>query len=182
MESKNYTQSYIADPRSTKEIRGMTLNLRTNIGYNTPNKKEFPILNFLEFVMPIIHDDFAIDVCDKKQMGNIHGLACPEEKCIRIREDVYEGAYNGNGRDRFTLAHELGHYLMHGKEHVKLARVQANKKLEAFKNPEWQANTFAAELLMPITLLHSDNPFKIASDFGVSLSAANFRVKKIYKH
>ncbi|UZP01950.1 ImmA/IrrE family metallo-endopeptidase [Clostridium botulinum] len=175
-------QNYIADPLSTAKIRQIALSLREVLEYDNSNRKEFPILPFLELVMPKVIEDFTICILPKEEMNNIHGLACPEENCIKIREDVYEGAINNNGRDRFTLAHELGHYLLHGKSHVHLARMEKDKQIEPFRDPEWQANTFAAELLMPINLIDTDNPFKIAREFKVSLKAAQIRAKKIYKH
>lgn len=46
-------------------------------------------------------------------MGAKHGETIPSENRIRIREDVYERACNGYGRDRLTMAHELGHLLLH---------------------------------------------------------------------
>lgn len=175
-------QNYIADPLSIVDIRNFALGIRNVLDFNTNDKKFFPIVEFLELIMPQIVKGFHICVFDKNQMGNIHGLACPEDNCINIREDVYEGAIKDNGRDRFTLAHELGHFLMHNKNHVKLARIENGQKCEIYRDPEWQANTFAAELLMPNNLMDTDNCFQIANDFGVSLSAAQIRVKKIYKH
>lgn len=179
---QNSMQNYIADPLSVINIRKIAYNIREVIDFNTKETKQFPIVKFLELIMPKIVENFHIYIADENEMGNVHGLACVEEDCIKIRKDVYEGAIEGNGRDRFTLAHELGHYLMHDKKHVKLARIEAGKSIEAFRNPEWQANTFAAELLMPINLIDTNNPFVIANEFGVSLKAAQIRAKKIYKH
>lgn len=36
-----------------------------------------------------------------------------EDIVIRVRSDVYERACENHGRDRFALAHELGHYSLH---------------------------------------------------------------------
>lgn len=174
--------NYIAQPRSIKDIRSLALQLRKNIGCDDPEFKEFPIVEFLELILPKIEKDFILCVLEKEEMGDIHGLAHPEENYIEVRQDVYNRAVKGFGRDRFTLAHELGHYLMHGKENVQLARIGDNKQIKAYQNPEWQADTFAAELLMPITLIDTSNPYEISEKFGVSLKAAEIRVKKIYKH
>ena len=129
----------------------------------------------------MLEEGFHICILTKEEMGNIHGLSCPTEKCIKIREDVYERAIQGYGRDRFTLAHEVGHYILHNTKSVQLARLGEERKIEAYRDPEWQANTFAAELLMPITLIDTDDINVIAEEFGVSKSAANVRIKKIHK-
>ena len=174
-------KNYIATPLSTNDIRKLALKIREVFGFNTQDSKKFPIDYFLEIGMPMLEEEFHICILPKDEMGNIHGLACPDEKCIKIREDVYERAINGYGRDRFTIAHEIGHYLLHNNETVRLARIEQNKRIEAYRNPEWQADTFAAELLMPITLIDTKNPRIISEEFGVSFTAANIRIKKIYK-
>ena len=175
-------QSYIADPLSTQEIRQMAINLRRNFGLNSEEDKMFPIVEFIELVVPSILEEFTLEILPQEEMGNVHGLACPEENCIKVREDVYERAIDGYGRDRFTLAHELGHFLLHHREHIRLARLENGSKIEAFRDPEWQANTFAAELLMPLGLIDTEEQRAIADEFGVSLQAASIRAKKIYKH
>lgn len=180
--------NFIATPRSTNDIRKLANYIRSIFGFNEIGKEFFPIVDFIEKVMPHIDKKFHIEVLKKSEMKDIHGLACPNEHCIKIREDVYDRAYSHEGRDRFTLAHELGHYLMHCGESVRLARLGETKTVPAYRDPEWQANTFAAELLMPIELINAVdeiNPFYICDKFGVSFQAATIRInniKKIYKH
>lgn len=167
----------IAEPLSIKQIREITNVLRQITDCN--NKKCFPVVEFLESFLPSIDPEFTLIIEDVNSMGSCHGLACPEEKCIKLREDVYEKAIQGSGRDRFTVAHELGHYLLHDNSHVTLARVEKNKKIEAFRNPEWQANTFAAELLVPLNLIDTQNIYEIAKVFGVSNQVAEIRLNKL---
>ena len=60
-------------------------------------------------------------------------------------------ANQANVRQRFTIAHELGHYLL-GHDHAKVID-------ETFDSPnrnEQEANKFAAELLMPEHFLKKD--------------------------
>lgn len=64
-------------------------------------------------------------------------------------------------RQRFTIAHELGHYFLHEglQEHVdenfRIAWRNANSS-KAVNWPEIEANRFAAELLMPTEFLQRD--------------------------
>lgn len=64
---------------------------------------------------------------------------------IRLRQDILEA-----GRKRFAIAHELGHWMLHGKISQILSCTSedmvAKYKASA---PEVEANYFAAELLMP---------------------------------
>jgi Zn-dependent peptidase ImmA (M78 family) len=57
-------------------------------------------------------------------------------------------------RQRFTIAHELGHWRLHGKKEVivdHLVRIdfRDDRASAATHHEEIQANAFAAELLMP---------------------------------
>ena len=170
--------SVIANPLSIKKIRELANMLREATNCN--DTAFFPVVHFIESILPSIDPEFALVIEDIDSMGVCHGLACPEEKCIKLREDVYERAIQGIGRDRFTLAHELGHYL-HDDNNVTLARMEKNKKIEPFRDPEWQANTFAAELLVPLNLIDTQNIYEIAENFGVSNQVAEIRLNKLNK-
>lgn len=93
------------------------------------------------------------------------------------------------GRRRFTVSHELGHFLLpehKGRSYQCTAddiwRYQSDKKLET------EANAFAAELLMPeawILPYLRRNPFsldlikQVAEVFDVSLTSAAIRLVKL---
>lgn len=85
-------------------------------------------------------------------------------------------------RKTFTLAHELGHYLLHPNEE-KLRVDRFNYSLDTKESlEETEANYFAASLLMPkeefIKVLSlTDDLSKIASYFGVSEAAVKTRIK-----
>lgn len=101
-------------------------------------------------------------------------------------------------RKRFTVAHELGHYFMHGsqfedKESIidtTLFRLTGSTQ-ESKDLREQEANEFAAELLMPYDkFTKSVNSMKIklgevyedvlAFDYQVSASAVKFRIKNLW--
>lgn len=130
-----------------------------------------PIVQILELVLPKIIPEYFFDVLQREEMGPNHGLTVPSENAIYLRQDVYDNAVDGQGRDRFTAAHELGHYLHHKDVPIKFHR--SATPLKAFRDSEWQANTFAAALLMPperMALCKSLS--EVADRFGVSLQAA----------
>lgn len=54
-------------------------------------------------------------------------------------------AFTGVERDRFTIAHELGHYVLHSREGE--CPIQATRF--GSTRVEWEANWFAAAFLMP---------------------------------
>lgn len=137
-----------------------------------------PIIEMLEFTLPKLDDEFNFEVLPESVMRGNHGLTIPDQKTIMLREDVYERALNGCGRDRMTAAHELGHYILHANLEVSLAR--SDEKLRAFEDSEWQANCFGGELLMPYTkkdLLIGKTPHEIADLCAASLEAATYQSK-----
>jgi len=87
-------------------------------------------------VLPTLIEGFSFEILTEKEIGDDHGLTYPDKKVIQLREDVYEGACQGNGRDRFTMAHELGHLFLH--RNVSFARNSHNTKVPLYMNSEWQ--------------------------------------------
>jgi Zn-dependent peptidase ImmA (M78 family) len=100
-------------------------------------------------------------------------------------------------RQRFTIAHELGHYLLHAGHTVHLDEGRAaftvnlrnSESSKGEDNDEREANFFAAELLMPSKFLREDldgmeldllgdNKIltELAKKYMVSLQALTFRL------
>lgn len=119
------------------------------------------------------------DWCTEQEMQGDHGLTFPNHGVIKIREDVYLGAHDGNGRDRFTMIHEVGHLVQH--DNVAFSR--ATTKHQFYEDSEWQADTFAAELMMPREHVRQlcKSPIDVMDAFGVSRSAANKRWSNLQK-
>jgi len=168
----------IAKPRSRKAIRMLTQNLRELCGVQ--KYFEFPIVEFFEGVLPNILSDFNYEIIPDKEMGNCDGKTFPELSLIQIKESVYMGACEGKPRDRFTIAHEIGHLLLHGQNNVSHARIDdPNKKIKPYENPEWQANVFAAELLIPIEQINGLSAKEVADKCKVSFTAAEIQLNYV---
>ena len=125
---------------------------------------------------------------------DIDEFAQSQDGSIKVEEKgkfkIYISKYTGPLRDRFTIAHELGHYVLHsdyGKKKIKAARSGSNQV-------EWEANWFAAGLLMPTRIFgkyykklkklknRDIKPENIlAGKFLVSLSATNIRIETLTK-
>lgn len=171
---------YEASPLSRLNIRELTNLIRKVTGLE--NEMYFPIKEFLEFVMPKMDKDFVLEIVPQSEMGSNHGLAFPEDKLIKLREDVYDGAVAGKPRDRLTMAHEVGHYFLHTKERISFARNRGGaEQLPAYKDPEWQANAFAGELLAPPHIIRNMSVFEVMQYCGVSQDAARKQLKSINK-
>lgn len=161
------------EPMSRKSIRQLVMEFRKLFGLE--NSLFFPIVQFVEWCLPELGLDFELlDVCE---MEDTYGLTNTNKNTLYIREDVYIGAVNDNPRDRFTLCHELGHFLLHTPDRVSFARGD----IPAYRNPEWQANTFAGELMAPYGLTYNLTADEIAEKCGMSKQAAKIQYDSFRK-
>lgn len=167
---------YIAQARSRKQIREVAELIR-KVQF-AENDLYFPILDFVEKTLPRIVPSFSFRVGDIDQMGECEGLTIPEKDEIWIRQDVYLKAEEGRGRERLTIAHELYHYLEHSKETVAFART-GGKNIPPYKDPEWQADAFGGELLVPHHLVRGMSVEEVMVRCGVSYKAAQFQLRYV---
>lgn len=99
---------------------------------------------------------------------------------IILSNSTYEAANEGNGHGRFTVAHELGHAMLHmGQIGFAMA---CDRRTPVYCNSEWQATEFATQCLMPDLLLgnwlrHSAED--VSAVFGVSHECAALRLYKL---
>jgi Zn-dependent peptidase ImmA (M78 family) len=104
--------------------------------------------------------------------------------------------HHASVRQNFTIAHELGHLLLHDQEQLHVDRAFPSVRLrddvssQGVDDAEKEANLFAAELLMPHEFvrrdvahhntldLYDDNFVpQLAAKYGVSVQALMFRLQ-----
>lgn len=167
-------QDFQVPPRSWDWIDDYADRFRSHFGL--ADVPHFPVVDVIERVLDYKMNFCRFEVGDADEMGGAEGLTCPKGEFIMLRSDVYRGAINDDGRDRFTAAHELGHRMLH--TNVPLARAMTSGRIDAFKRSEPQANQFAAGLLMPRRFFRkSDTPMIVMARHGVTQSAAENRLE-----
>tara|TARA_R110002124_G_scaffold149801_5_gene316003 strand:- start:72 stop:506 length:435 start_codon:yes stop_codon:yes gene_type:complete len=140
-----------------------------------------PVIEIIERVLDQRLGLLNFEVGSQKEMGRAEGYTCPKGEFIMLREDVYEGVWAGEGRARFTTAHELGHWAMH--TNIPLARARRGDGTPSFRLAEPQANQFAAEFLMPECFIDAlDDEDDLIQRFGVSWEAARNRLRYLHKN
>jgi Zn-dependent peptidase ImmA (M78 family) len=135
----------------------------------------------------------VVSVANELGLKVYHLDSMPDEISGMIRREDKFGGNSGyaifvngkhaNVRRRFTIAHEIGHYVLHrdliGDGIVEDALLRANGLTNAI---ERQANTFAADLLMPWSLIMEAGDKgivmidKLAKLFEVSKDAMSYRL------
>ena len=130
----------------------------------------------------------------------------PDLSGFLLRDDDEHGLIVGvnashhPNRQRFTIAHELGHLLLHAGERLHVDRAQRGFQVmrrddlssQGTDEAEREANLFAAELLMPqafleadieneddLDLLDEDDLADIAKRYMVSAQALTFRLANL---
>lgn len=171
--------SHKALPTSTLKIREYVQRIRATM--RLEHALFFPIIQFLEMILPLMFPDLILEIVPLGDMPFLEGETLLGQCTIRIREDIYEAACNGDGRARFTIAHEVGHFLLHTPDSIVLCRLEPGQRLRPFEDPEWQANTFASELLMPPYLIAGRTKKDVMRNCGVSDSAAKVALKRCSK-
>jgi hypothetical protein len=165
-------------PRKQQEIEEIAAALRRTLGVIEPF---FPLLEVVEQRIPKAWDQFYCGVADDDELGGDHGRTWPDEGVILLRSDVYQGVREHQGRDRFTLAHELGHLVLHSG--IGMARRVSASEIKTYCNSEWQADAFGGALLIPpevaISLRDVD---AIVKACGVSEAAALTRLRVLRRH
>ena len=161
---------YKVIPLSREYITQQASNIRK--ATQTENIFVFPIERIIETLLECMGGNLEI-LEDHELPSNIPARTIsyvndnsnnnlPYTNTIQVKESVYVGATLGNPEDRFTLAHEMGHaFLFHGYINNNYV-CKEEEEIPTKEDPEWQADTFAKELLAPSYLFNGRNHEEIA--------------------
>lgn len=163
----------VAKPVSILQLRELAYDFRKVLGLE--DQLYFPVVQLVEWLLPRL-SDFDFEILSKEEMPQTYAFTVPDKGIIYIREDVYDGACDDQGRARFTIVHELAHLIFHTKDNIVFAR--SDMKVPAYSDPEWQANTFAAELLIPKHLVEGLSIDEVIDKCNVSRSCAEIQMRK----
>ena len=171
-------------PRSIGDIRTLTTTIRESIGINLTDR--FPVIWFLERSMYGLNgfnwsvDDDLSDGMEACAFPN-GCLENPGGPFIKVRPEVYDAAFAEDGRARFTLLHECGHIFLHQNVSALHRKAwQPTTQLPVYRNSEWQADVFAAELLMPPkSFIGRRSLLAYCRGMAVSHAAAKLQGKKL---
>ncbi len=137
--------------------------------------------------------EYSMQIYPNEPIIAVQGADLPgfEGALYRLKKGwavFYNDSIRSKGRIKFTLAHEFGHYLIHRLDHPEGMQCTSQDTVRwdsAYGLIEQQANTFAANLLMPFDDFRSQIPATTrvtldmlshcADRYGVSLMAATLQ-------
>lgn len=175
----NYHSDYIGHPMSRADLRHLSEKVKRIL--NIPLTSLYiDVARVLERISEL-NPNFNYEIVeDHNFCSNIQGGTNIKDNTIYIKESVYIGACNGNGKDRMTIVHEICHLILHrdltpipefyrrdGKSHQVI--------IENFRKPEWQAECFATEFLMPYDKIKNMSEAEIVKECHVSYTAAHYQ-------
>lgn len=160
----------VVSERNRNRLRKEAFLLRKRFGLE--QVKQFPIMEFLELIMPRVDPAFMVIPVEDNELVGRAAETIPEQHTIRVKQSIYDAACDGSYWARSVMAHELGHYICHSGDPVAYAFPALGERVPREVDPEWQANTFAAELLAPVHLIDEANEFLISRHFGVPKGTA----------
>lgn len=125
-------------------------------------------------------EGLKVEACPSFSSKNLSGELIPDGDSALIRYNPADSAK----RQRFTIAHELGHYIL-GHGHA-FRDPSSHFSMSYYDSREVDANQFAAEILMPelaVNVLVKQRKIRdvneLARIFDVSVNAMSYRLKKL---
>ena len=120
---------------------------------------------------------------EEDDLGECSGMLIPTERLILVNASEAMSGDTPTRRHRFTIAHELGHWICHahGAESAPTYCRSQDVSQDTDRTLEREANVFGAELLMPEDSVRqswqaSANAADVAARLGVSVLAAHWRL------
>jgi hypothetical protein len=120
---------------------------------------------------------------EEADLGDCSGMLIPSERLIRVNASEAMSGDTPTRRIRFTIAHELGHWICHARGLDDAPTYCRSQDLaeDADRALEREANVFGAELLMPEAAVRETwatfpDAQGLAVRFGVSALAAQWRL------
>ena len=158
--------------------------------------KELTTNNFIksELQLDKVCDELNIDFFDADfDNPEISGMLIKDKETNKF--GIYVNRKHSNVRQRFTVAHEIGHYLSYKHKSYSFNELNSEGSIEDYamsfrkenlhSNAETEANLIAAEMLMPEDKIEKMIKEKLtieemADEFFVSEAAMTIRLKTLF--
>jgi hypothetical protein len=173
--------------RSDHQVRDRAYS--TKVAYKTANRRPVNIIHCLQSGwVPTERGNkkLIFNVVDNSGLGDVAGRTefKGDEVIVTVKRSVYDLAKVGDGRSRMTLAHELGHAVMHWGATMHRGTgafgPTALSQISPSESAEHQAKVFASAFLIDDKVAAElGDAVEISVEFGVSLTAAKICLEQL---
>jgi Zn-dependent peptidase ImmA (M78 family) len=183
------SDDYRVDPRSDAEVRELARKARAEFGFaNVSRLDPIACLNHDWIETAFGKKRLLFDARPDAELGEDDAFTSygflPDGRPyvqITVKDSVHQQARLGLGRARMTVAHELGHAIMH--QGIRMARRTLGNlryaSIATYESAEHHARVFAAALLIhPKFAEELDSDEEISVQFGVSIEAARIYLQE----
>ena len=172
--------NFIVEPKSRYNIRQIAKAVRKCLGIeNAIYVNVVALLDILSRIIPkFSYEVVSNNVFPKK----VFATTDVNTGKIKIKQSIYNKACDGDGFARFTIAHEIGHFVLLVLLGFELTQTLSGRKPKPFCDPEWQAECFAGEFLMDYDVVKDYSEDELVSNCGVTPKAARCQFKAFRKN
>ncbi len=173
---------YKVAPRKRAKLRAISDEFRSLPEIAKCYKNDGCFIDAVYLLENVLHRaGFHLHPLEDRRLKETAAFTIPEQGLIVLRESIYEGLFKDDPFSRYTIIHEFSHIAL---EHaVTLHRGAVLGQHEWYEDSEWQANNFAAEMMMPVDVVKrlGCKPLLIMSECGVSAKAVQYRLDNLKK-
>lgn len=169
---------YDANGLTHEELAGLAIRIRGEFEILTAEYVD--IISILEFKFPELFPGFRLHVVRDSEVDFRAEADVPGNRIV-VRQFVYDSACDGDADSRFTLAHEMAHFLLHKRFGTKLQQTILGytdqvKNLSFKESTESQADAFAMHFLV-----HPVYAYKYRNDVVMLCQLTGCRINDAYK-
>ena len=171
--------NFIVESKSRYGIRYIAKTIRRYLGIE--NAVYVDVVALLDILSRSIPKFSYEIVANNKLPKKVFATTDVKTGKIRIKQRIFNKACDGDGFARFTIAHEIGHFVTLVLLGFQLTRTFDNNKPKPFNDPEWQADCFAGEFLMSYDVVKNYSEKELVDNCGVTPKAARCQFKAFRK-
>ena len=171
--------SYIVEPLSRIYIRQIVRRFKSILGVKYGSY--INVVALLDILSKKIEGFSYQVVPDKELPKKVFATTNIQLGIIKIKQQIFDNACDGDGFARFCIAHEIGHYILLKLCGFQLAKTNSKYKIPKYMDPEWQAECFAGELLMGYDAVKNFTIQELVSKCCVTTKAANYQYNMFRK-
>lgn len=157
------------ESKSRQNLRDLAKEIRQRLGID--DLLYFPADRILDIIHEIDSEAHFESVEENELKKGDFATTDVISKTIKIREDIYDKACEGDPFARMVIVHEFSHFVTINVYGFELAMSAGKRKIKTYEDPEWQAKCLAGELMMPYEKIQGLSVNEIKEKCGVTTNA-----------